>query len=201
MVKHRLFAGLLAAGAAGALTATAASAAEYKIDPEHTTVVFRVRHLFTSVEGRFDSFDGKILFDPAKPAEARVEGTIDAATVNTNVAERDKHLRSKDFFHVAEHPRISFRSTQIVEMGGDKVTGKMRGRLEIRGIEKEVVLDVAFLGRGKDPYGNEKAGFSAITRINRKDFGLEWNDTLETGGLLVGDDVEIRIDAAAYLAD
>lgn len=181
--------------------AKGAGATEYKIDPEHTTVAFRVRHLFTSVEGRFDKFEGKISFDAKEPSKAIVEGVIDAATVNTNVAERDKHLRSADFFDVAKHPKITFKTTKIVEVGAGKTSGKMAGMLGVRGVEKEVMLDVAFLGQGKDPYGNLKAGFSATTRINRKDFGLTWNDTLETGGVLVGDDVEIRIDAAAYVVE
>lgn len=183
------------------VVAESASATEYKIDAEHTTVAFRVRHLFTSVEGRFDKFEGKISFDANEPSKAVVEGVIDATTVNTNVAERDKHLRSADFFDVANHPKITFTTTQIVDVGANKTSGKMAGKLGIRGVEKDVVLDVAFLGQGKDPYGNLKAGFSATTRINRKDFGLKWNDTLETGGVLVGDDVEIRIDAAAYVVE
>ncbi len=189
---------LLAALAASLLASSqAAVAAEYKIDADHTTVGFRVRHLFTSVDGRFEKYDGVIRFDPAKPAEASVEGTIDAASVNTNVAERDKHLRSADFFDVANHPKITFKTTKVLEVASDKAHGKMAGLLKIRGVEKEVVLDVAFLGQGKDPWENFKAGFSATTRINRKDFGLKWNDTLETGGLLVGDDVEIRLDIEA----
>jgi len=178
-----------------------ARATEYKVDPEHTTVTFRVRHLFTSVEGRFDKFEGKISFDAADPSKAVVDGVIDATTINTNVAERDKHLRSADFFDVEKHPKITFKTTKVAEVGASKSSGKMAGKLGIRGVEKEVVLDVAFLGQGKDPYGNLKAGFSATTRINRKDFGLTWNDTLETGGVLVGDDVEIRIDAAAYVVE
>lgn len=177
--------------------ASAAGAAEYKIDADHTTIGFRVRHLFTAVDGRFDKYDGTIRFDPAKPEEASVEGTIDAASVNTNVAERDKHLRSADFFDVANHPKITFKSTKVLEVAPDKSRGKMAGLLGIRGVEKEVVLDVAFHGQGKDPWGNFKAGFSATTRIQRKDFGLKWNDTLETGGLLVGDDVEIRLEVEA----
>ena len=174
-----------------------ASAGQYKIDPDHTTVSFRVRHLFTSVDGRFDKFDGTITFDPAKPETAAVDGTIDAASVNTNVTERDKHLRSADFFDVENHPKLLFKSTKVTEVAPDKTHGKMAGLLNIRGVEKEVVLDVTFHGQGKDPWGNFKAGFSAATRINRKDFGLKWNDTLETGGLLVGDDVDIRIDVEA----
>jgi len=194
---------LIAAVSAVCLVAVAgiAHATEYKIDPEHTTVVFRVRHLFTSVEGRFDRFEGKISFDAAAPERATVEGTIDAGSVNTNVVERDKHLRSTDFFDVEKHPKITFKTTKVLEVGADKTSGKMAGKLAIRGVEKDVVLDVSFLGQGKDSYGNLKAGFSATTRINRKDFGLTWNDTLETGGVLVGDDVEIRIDAATYVVE
>jgi len=181
--------------------ASPAQAGDYRVDPEHTTVTFRVRHLFSTVEGRFDKFDGTIKFAADNPSTAAVEGTLDAASVNTNVAERDKHLRSADFFDIAKYPKITFKSTKVLEVGADKTSGKLAGKLQIRGVEKDVVLDVAFLGQGKDPYGNETAGFSATTRIDRKDFGLKWNDTLETGGVLVGDDVEIRIDAAAFVAD
>jgi polyisoprenoid-binding protein YceI len=191
--------GIIAVAAVLAALAGAApaSAAQYKIDADHTNVGFRVRHLFTTVDGRFDKFDGTITFDPAKPETTMVEGTIDAASVNTNVAERDKHLRSADFFDVENHPKITFKTTKVLEVAPDKTHGKMGGLLNIRGVEKEVVLDVTFYGQGKDPWGNFKAGFSAATRINRKDFGLKWNDTLETGGLLVGDDVDIRIDVEA----
>lgn len=179
----------------------AALAETFVVDDDHTSVTFRVRHLFTKVSGRFDKFDGKVTFDPAKPAEAKVEGTIDASSINTNVENRDKHLRSADFFNVEKHPTITFASTKVTDLDAKAMTGKLHGNLTIRGVEKPVVLDVQFLGRGKDPWGNEKAGFSATTKINRKDFGLNWNETVETGGLLVGDEVEIEIAAEGNVAE
>jgi polyisoprenoid-binding protein YceI len=171
-----------------------AYAKPYKVDSDHTSVTFRVRHLFTNVKGRFDRFDGTIEFDPAKPAESKVEGTIDATTINTNVAERDTHLRSKDFFDVEKFPKITFVSTGVTPDSSGK-SGKMQGKLTIHGVEKPVVLDVSYLGEVKDPWGKTKAGFTAQTTINRKDFGLVWNETLETGGVLVGEEIQIEIDA------
>jgi polyisoprenoid-binding protein YceI len=167
----------------------------YMIDKDHTSVTFRIRHLFTKVSGRFDEFEGKVSFDPAKPEQTKVEGTIAVESINTNVENRDKHLRSKDFFDVEQSPKISFASTKVTDVDAKAMSGKLHGNLTIRGVEKPVVLDVQFLGRGKDPWGNEKGGFSATTTINRKDFGLNWNETVETGGLLVGDEVEIEIAA------
>jgi polyisoprenoid-binding protein YceI len=170
-------------------------AKRYKVDPDHTSVTFRVRHLFTAVKGRFDRFDGEIDFDPAKPQDSKVSGSIDVASINTNVAERDKHLRSKDFFDVEQFPKMAFVSTGVNDLDASKKAGKMQAKLTIHGIEKPVVLEVSYLGELKDPWGNVKAGFTAQTTINRKDFGLTWNKALETGGALVGDDVQIEIDA------
>lgn len=176
-----------------------AAATTYQVDPDHTTVGFKVRHLFTSVQGRFDRFEGTITFDPAKPQDTKVEGTIDAASINTNVAERDKHLRSDDFFDVAKYPKILFTSTKADQIDPTKKNGKLEGKLTIHGVEKPVVLDVTYLGAAKDPWGNQRAGFSARTKINRKDFGLSWNETLESGGLLVGDEIQIEIDAEGMI--
>jgi polyisoprenoid-binding protein YceI len=167
----------------------------YEVDPEHTSVGFNVRHLFSQVRGRFDTFQGKIEFDPAQPQKTKIEGTIDVATINTNQAKRDEHLRSRDFFYVEKFPKITFASTGVDSIGPDKKSGKLKGTLTIRGVEKPVVLDVAYLGEGKDPWGTVRAGFSATTTINRKDFGLNWNETLETGGFLVGDEITIEIQA------
>lgn len=167
----------------------------YLIDKDHTSVTFQIRHLFTKVTGRFDSFEGKVNFDPAKPEQTKVEGSIDTKSINTNVEKRDAHLRSDAFFDVEKYPKITFVSTKVTDVDPKALSGKLHGNLTIHGVEKPVVLDVQFLGRGKDPWGNEKAGFSATTKINRKDFGLNWNETVETGGLLVGDDVEIEISA------
>lgn len=186
---------MIAAWTATLLLPGLAAATAYKVDPDHTNVAFRVRHLFTAVQGRFDRFEGTIDFDPAKPEETKVEGWIDAKSINTNVQERDKHLRSDDFFDVAKYPKITFVSSKPPQIDASKKSGKLEGVLTIHGVEKPVVLDVTYLGAAKDPWGNLRAGFSARTTINRKDFGLSWNETLETGGLLVGDEVQIEIDA------
>jgi polyisoprenoid-binding protein YceI len=181
-------------------SAAAAHAANWKVDQPHTTVGFSVSHIFTNVQGRFDRFDGTIVFDPEKPESAVVRATVEAASINTNNAKRDKHLRSGDFFDVGKHPKISFESTGgIMEMTGNR--GKLAGNLTIHGVTKPVVFDVVFRGQGKDPWGNVRAGFSASLDINRKDYGLNWNEVLETGGLLVGEEVEIRIDVEGILGD
>ena len=183
----------------GLASATGAAAEDWTVDEAHTSVAFSVAHLFTSVQGRFDSFEGKIEFDPNDPAAAVVRGTIAAASINTNNAKRDKHLRSGDFFHVEKFPEIRFESTGgIANLQGK--SGELPGNLTIHGVTKPVVLDVKFLGRGKDPWGNERAGFNATLTIDRKDYGLNWNELLETGGVLVGDEVEIRIDVEGILA-
>ncbi|RMD85203.1 MAG: polyisoprenoid-binding protein [Candidatus Dadabacteria bacterium] len=173
----------------------AASAKTYKVDPDHTTVAFRIRHLFSYVEGRFKQFEGRIEFDPKTPEKTRVQGSILVASIDTGVPERDKHLRSKDFFDVEKYPRITFESTRVSDIDPKAMKAKLHGKLTIHGVTRDVVLDVAFLGEGKDPWGNTKAGFTARGKINRKDFGLGWNEVLETGGLLVGEEVELRVDA------
>jgi len=174
--------------------ATAAGATTWKVDQAHTTVGFNVSHLFTSVHGRFDRFEGSIVFDPAKPDAAIVRATVEAASINTNNPKRDTHLRSADFFDVEKQPKLSFESTGgVTGMSGGR--GKLAGNLTIHGVTKPVVFEVTYRGEGKDPWGNLRAGFAASSRINRKDFGLNWNEVLETGGLLVGDEVEIEIDA------
>jgi polyisoprenoid-binding protein YceI len=179
--------------------ATTAHAATWKVDPAHTTVGFRVSHLFTSVHGRFDRFDGTIEFDPDDPKATVVRGTIESASIDTNHEKRDEHLRSADFFDVEKYPTLAFESTGVTDVDGRN--GKLAGSLTIRGVTKAVVLDVTFLGRGTDPWGNVRAGFTATLTIDRKDFGLNWNEVLETGGLLVGDEVAIRIDAEGIIAE
>lgn len=188
---------LVALIAAIVIVPSAAVAKGYKIDAEHTTVRFRVRHLFTKVEGQFKIFEGRIVFDLADAANAKVTGSIDVGSIDTNVKERDNHLRGKDFFYVEKYPKITFESTSASDVDAKAQTGKLHGKLSMRGVTKDVVLDVAFTGEGSDPWGNKKAGFTATLKINRKDFGLNWNEALETGGVLVGDEVEIQIDAEA----
>lgn len=179
----------------------AAAAATFKVDPDHTGVGFRVKHLFTWVDGRFTTFEGTITFDPAAPAATKVVGSVDVASIDTANAKRDDHLRGADFFDVATHPKITFTSTKVADADAAAGTAKLHGDLTIKGVTRPVVLDAKFLGQGTDPWGNAKAGFSATTTINRKDFDLGWNQVLETGGLLVGEEVEIRIDVEANRQD
>ena len=165
----------------------------WQIDPAHTSVEFAVKHMMiTTVKGRFTDVSGTVVADEAEPTRSTVEATMSVATIDTRAEQRDGHLRSADFFDVEKYPTITFTSRRIE---GDP-TGAFRlvGDLTIRGVTKEVTLDVTNEGRGRDPWGGERAGFSATTKINRKDFGLTWNQALETGGVLVGDDVKISIE-------
>jgi polyisoprenoid-binding protein YceI len=171
------------------------ASAAYTIDRAHSEVLFRVRHLLSRVGGRFRDFSGTIEFDPGRPEASRVEFNIKAASVDTSVADRDAHLRSDDFFAVEAHPEITFASDSVVATGANTFT--VSGTLRIRGIARRVELPVTYLGQAKDPWGNEKAAFEASIRLNRKDFGLTWNAALETGGLLVGDDVDVQLNVQA----
>ena len=168
-MKVRFRAWTVSVLAAGSLQLPASAlATTYKVDPEHTNVSFRVRHLFTRVTGRFDKFEGQIVFDPAHLDQVQAHGSIDVASVNTNVGERDKDLRSPRFFDAEKYPKITFASTGVSDVDASQKTGKLSGSLTIHGVEKPVVLDVSFLGQGKDPWGNMRAGFSAHTTINRR---------------------------------
>ena len=179
----------------------AADATTYKVDPTHTSVTFQIRHLFTHVDGRFKTFGGTIAFDPAHPEQTKITGTVEATSIDTNVAKRDDHLRSADFFDVATYPTITFESTKVTDVDAGAKKAKVHGNLTIRGVTKPIVLDASFLGAAADPWGNKKAGFAAETEINRTDFGLKWNQALETGGVLVGEEVKIRINVEADVQD
>jgi polyisoprenoid-binding protein YceI len=170
----------------------------YNIDSAHTAVNFTVRHMMvTNVRGSFDNITGSLNFDAANPAASSVEVTINAATVNTGVTDRDNHLRSADFFEVEKYPTITFKSTKVEANG--ETRAKVTGDLTIRDVTKSVVLDVEFLGQTASPFGDTRAGFEASTSINREDFGLGWNVALEAGGVLVGKDIKLNIDAEAVL--
>ena len=177
------------------LTATPAATATYAIDRTHSEVLFRVRHLLSRVGGQFRDFAGTIVFDPAHLEASHVEFAIKAASIDTSVADRDAHLRSDDFFAVDKHPEITFASDRIVRTGDGTFT--VSGMLTVRGIARRVDLPVTYLGVAKDPWGNEKVAFEAAIRLNRKEFGLTWNAVLETGGLLVGDDVDVELNVQA----
>jgi polyisoprenoid-binding protein YceI len=161
------------------------------IDKAHSEAAFQVRHMITKVRGRFPDFEGKIDFDENKPDASRVNVTIQAASIDTNEPDRDKHLRSEDFFGVERNPTITFQSTGVAKTG--KATFDVQGRLTMNGVTREVTLPVTYLGAGKDPWGKERVGFEAELTVNRKDYGLKWNAALETGGFLVGDEVKINL--------
>jgi len=175
------------------VSASPALAAEtYTIDKQHSEASFQIRHLgISNVRGRFGDFDGAINIDRAKPESSSVELSIKAASIDTGTPDRDKHLRSADFFDVEKFPTITFKSTKVVPRGGNNYD--VTGSLTMHGVSKEITIPVTHLGFVKDPWGNDKAGFELNTTLNRKDFGLTWNKALETGGLLVGEDVKISI--------
>ena len=163
----------------------------YAVDKGHSEAAFTIKHLVSKVSGRFNEFGGSITLDPAKPEQSSVEFTIKAASINTDNADRDKHLKSPDFFDVEKNPEITFKSSKVTPAGKDKFN--VDGTLTMRGVSKQVTLPVEFQGFAKDPWGNEKAGFAVETTLNRKDYGIIWNKTLDQGGYLLGDDVKIVI--------
>lgn len=166
------------------------------VDPAHTLVQFSVRHMMIStVRGRFDRFEGHLDGDPSDLSSAKIEAVIDADSVNTGQADRDAHLRSPDFFDAENFPKITFESRRITPAGGN--TYDVLGALTIRGVTRELPFRLTFEGAGKDPWGNERAGFSIEGTLNRKDFGLNWNAALEFGGVLVGDEVKITVEVEA----
>ena len=173
---------------------TLSGASTWEIDPAHTLAQFAIRHLMIStVRGHFDKVSGTVTIDENDPTKSKIEATIDTASINTRVEKRDEHLKSPDFFDVAKYPTITFTSKKIEKVGDTKF--KVTGDLTIRGITKEVVLDVEGNPKAfKDPFGMMRVGGNATTTINRKDFGLAWNKALETGGVVVGDEVTITID-------
>jgi len=174
-----------------ALAAPVHAADTYTFDKAHTNVGFQVRHIFTMVSGKFTDFAGTIQVDRAKPESSSVDFTIQATSIDTSEPHRDEHLRSADFFDVAKNPTITFKSTSLKANGKD--AWLVTGDLTMHGVTKQIVLPVTLLGEGKDPFGNEKMGLETGLTINRKDYGLTWNKTLETGGVLVGDEVKIQI--------
>jgi len=191
-------AAILAAGVLCLAAPAIVMAAPWEFDPDHTGVHFKVRHLMvSSVRGEFEKVSGKIVYDEADITKSTADITIDAASINTRVAKRDEHLRNPDFLDAAKHPVITFRSKRVEKSGNG--TLKMTGDLTIRGVTKEVALTVEGPTPAiKDPMGNSRVGGQATTKISRKEFGLTWNAALETGGLVVGDEVEITIDVEIY---
>jgi len=168
------------------------------IDPAHSSIGFHVRHLMIAkVTGRFRTFSGTIHVEP-DPEQSWAEVSIDAASIDTAEPKRDAHLRSPDFFDVEKFPNLTFKSTSVEDRGRGKL--EIYGNLTIHGVTKEVVLETESLGQAKDPWGSERAGFTASTTVNRTDFGLGWNQVLEAGGLLVGEKIEIVLEIEAVRA-
>ncbi len=166
----------------------------WQLDPAHTHAIFGVRHLvITTVKGEFGKTTGTLVLDEADVTKSKVEATIDVTTLNTREPKRDEHLRSPDFFDVAKHPSMTFKSTRVEKAGEGKL--KVTGDLTLRGVTKSVTLDVAGpTPEIKDPWGNVKRGVSATGKINRKDFGLNWSKAIEAGPV-VGDEVTIEIES------
>lgn len=163
---------------------------KWALDPAHSELTFKVKHLMISnVKGEFKDFqvDMEVKGEDLRDADIKVK--VDARSISTNNTDRDMHLRSADFFDVENHPEISFEATSVDQVEDDEY--RMKGILTVKGVSKEIVLDVEFGGLMKDPYGNEKAGFSVRGKINRKEWGLNWNAALETGGVMVGDEVKL----------
>jgi polyisoprenoid-binding protein YceI len=177
------------------MIATPTKTTTYAIDKAHSEATFQVRHLLTKVRGRFSEFEGTIDLDEAAPEQSSVRVEIRTASIDTNEPARDQHLRSDDFFAADRFASITFASTGVVKKGEDRFD--VTGHLTIRDVTKQIILPVTFLGKAKDPWGNERVAFEAEYTLNRKDYGLNWNAVLETGGFLVGDDVRINVSVQA----
>ena len=176
-----------------AALAAPAGAATYKIDPAHSSVTFTVAHMAISkVHGRFDKFSGTLDYTPGETKTWKTEAVIETASINTSAADRDNHLRGPDFFNAEKFPAMTFKSVRVSGVKGMK--GKVHGELTLMGVTRPVALEVEVSGPATDPWGNERLGAVATAVINRKDFGLAWNKVLETGGLLVGEKVNITLE-------
>jgi polyisoprenoid-binding protein YceI len=174
---------------------------EWKLDPAHSSISFAIRHMMvTTVHGRFTDFDARLQFDPDRPEDAKVKATIRTESIDTGVEDRDNHLRSADFFDVEKNPVITFESTDV-DIQGDK-EAEVTGNLAIGNVSRPVTIKASYLGQQVNPFtGTPTLGFEGQVKINREDFGLTWNQALETGGVLVGKDVRITLDLQAVPAE
>lgn len=178
---------------AGVLSVRAES---FELDPAHSAVQFEIRHLFSTVPGRFNDFTGTINFNREAPETSSVEATIQATSIDTANEKRDTHLRSPDFFEVDKYPTITFKSTKVEKT--DDQSGKVVGDLTMHGVTKPVTLEVKFLGMGKGMQGETRAGFTGTTTIDRKEFGLTWGKMVE-GTAILGDEVTITVNVEAVV--
>lgn len=174
----------------------------WTVDPAHSLVEFSARHMMlTTVKGRFADVKGTIEADEADPSSSSVTLEIDAASIDTRSEQRDQHLRSADFFEVERFPAITFRSTRVegdAKAAGDQL--RVTGDLTIRDVTREFTLDVTFEGLGRDPWGGERASYSAEAKLDRRDFGLTWNQALEAGGVLVSNEIKLSFEIQAVKA-
>ncbi len=189
---------LITAVAAALVAASAFAADTFVVDRNHSEATFQIRHLVSRVSGRFDDFSGTITVDRDKPSASSVEFTIKTASINTGVTPRDNDLRSPNFFEAEKYPEITFKSTSI-KPGARKDVYDVTGTFTMHGVTKSITLPVEFLGFIKDPRGTQRAGFSVHTTLNRKDYGIVWNRALDTGGTLLGDDVDINVNIESAL--
>ena len=180
-----------------AVASTYVRAADYTIDADHSAVGFKVKHLVGKVAGRFTKFSGSFSYDPKDPASWKAEATIDPSSINTDNERRDKHLNTPDFFDTAKCPAMSFKSVKVSDVKDGKA--KLSGDLTMHCATKPIVLDLEMLGVDTDPWGNVSAGFSAQGTLNRKDYGISWNKTLDSGSVFLGEDIEIQIEIAGML--
>ena len=178
------------------MNTTTATRTTYTLDPAHSEIGFRVKHLgLATVKGSFNNVEATITMDPADLASLEVEATIETASIHTRNTDRDNHLRSADFFDAENHPDIVFKSKEVRNVNGNEF--ELAGDLTIRGTTRPVVLQAEYMGAATDPWGNEKIAFEATGAINRKEYGLTWNQALETGGVLVGEQVNFALDVQA----
>lgn len=181
---------LVAVMAALICVPTMAASAKYTIDQGHSDVTFKIRHIVTKMSGKFADFDGAIEFDPQNPTKSTVSFTVQAASIDTGDEDRDKHLRNEDFFDVEKHPTLTFVSKSVKKKSGNVL--EVTGDFTMLGVTKEITIPVEFAGPIKGPW-HVVAGFETEFEINRKDFGMTWNKALDQGGVVIGEEVEIRI--------
>jgi polyisoprenoid-binding protein YceI len=189
MVRRLRASLLLCATLVSAAPLVAADA--YTVDKNHSDVGFQIRHFASKVRGHFNDYEGTVQGDPSKPELSSVVFTIKTTSIDTGNADRDKHLRSADFFDAEKCPEINFKSSKIAPVGKDQYS--VTGTLTMRCVSKEVTLPVNLLGIVKDPWGNERASFEVVLKLNRKDYGINWNKALDAGGFMLSDDVDVAI--------
>ncbi|WEG13726.1 YceI family protein [Pullulanibacillus sp. KACC 23026] len=171
----------------------------WNVDLSHSSLEFTVKHMMVSkVRGNFDVYEAKLIADPQDLTTAEIEFKVDIDSINTRNADRDAHLKSADLFEKEKYPYMTFKATNIVKTGDNEYA--VTGDLTLKGVTKSVTFDATFEGEGKNPWGQEVAGFTATGKINRSDFGISWNAALETGGVLVGDEVKIAVEIEATKA-